>query len=330
MKKLILINVIVFCIGIDLLIFKHFSKDEIHTHHPPVVIEQPEPEPEPINYDITTTMPSHMAHDEMVSQLKEWESEAPELVQVGVYGKSSKGTDLYFLRIHNERDDTEMPCVMLTGSTHGNEPLTTATMMAYIGTLLDRYGDDDQITKIVNSRDLYFVPIISPDSYPHSRYVDGVDPNRDYPTKRYPNKISVAPIKAIQDLFNELNPRAVISGHTFGRVFLYPWGDSRQVTSNDAEYKRILGEMSRLSQYGIKQACYVYGRPIYGTEMDWYYRHGALGMVIEYGNHQRKPTDREIKTEFDKTFEAVLYFIEEAPKVEIQLYAVIWESTGRE
>jgi hypothetical protein len=326
-KKLILINIVVFFLGLDLLLYKHviLKKDPVL---PPVVIEQPEPKPKPlppINYDITTTIPSYLDYNQMVSQLKKWEEEAPELVKVGIYGKSTKGTDLYYLRLCNERNEEKAPSVLVTGSTHGNETLSTATQMAYIGTMLDRYGDDDKITKVVNSRDLYFVPIISPDSYPHSRYVDGVDPNRDYPTKRYPSKISVAPIKAIQDLFNDLNPRAVISGHTFGRVFLYPWGDSRQVTSNDTEYKRILREMSRLSRYGIKQACYVYGRPIYGTEMDWYYRNGAVGMVIEYGIHQRKPTNSEIKTEFDKTFEAVLYFMDEAPKVEIQLYAVIWK-----
>ena len=40
-------------------------------------------------------------------------------------------------------------------------------------------------------------------------------------------------------------------------------------------------------------------------------------MVIEYGTHQRPPTREEVVSEFNRTFQGVLYFIEEAPKVQI-------------
>lgn len=317
---LLLINLVMFFIGIDLIIYKGIEKrDERPEQHQIIEVPvEPEPQPDPINYDIDNPIPSYKSYDDVVVQLKEWEQEAPELVEVNIYGKSSKGKDLYYLRINNVRIKTEKPVTLVHATTHGNEPWAGCEVMAYVGTILDKYGDDDQITNLVDSRDMYFIPIVSPDSHPNSRHVDGVDPNRDYPTERSPNKKSVPPIQALREFTLTIKPRAAISGHTWGRVFLYPWGDQNRETPNDADYVRILSEMRKMSGYTIQQANELYNRPIYGGDMDWFHRQGAFSIVIEYGTHQSKPSDAQIKSEFDKTFPAVLHFLEEGPKVDIQ------------
>lgn len=331
-KFLIIFNIILFFIGVDLLVVR----TRIHKKAPqPITIQQPvrpvrpvEP-PKPINYDIKNPVPSFLQYDALVSQLKEWEKEAPELVEVGTYGKTSKGTDLYFIRIRNERSDEAKPVVLLTGATHGNEPWSTTVMMACVGTMLDKYGDDEKLTALMNSRDIYVVPVVSPDTFGKERYVDGVDPNRDYPTQRAPDKVSVAPIEALKKLTLSIHPAAAISGHTFGRVYFYPYADSTRKTANDEDYRRILGKMKELSNYGFEQGCYNYGRPIFGSEMDWYYRNGCMGIVMEMGTHQRPPSTEEVRSEFERTFEAIKYFIEEAPKVQVQLYSIFdWRSAA--
>ena len=122
-KFLILLNVIFFFIGLDLLLLRHkFSQEVPVVIRPPViVVPEPKPEPKPINYDLTTPIPPYLEYGDLVAQLKIWEKEAPELVEVGTYGKTSKGTDLYYLRLRNERMTDEKPCVLLTAATHGNE-----------------------------------------------------------------------------------------------------------------------------------------------------------------------------------------------------------------
>ena len=57
------------------------------------------------------------------------------------------------------------------------------SIIAYSGLLLSEYGKNDRITKILDTAEIYFVPVVSPDSYPYSRTVEGVDPNRNFPTK---------------------------------------------------------------------------------------------------------------------------------------------------
>lgn len=280
---------------------------------------QPEPPRKPQTPTIGVKMPPHLSYDQMVSQIKTWEQEAPDLVETGTYGKSTRGTDLYFIKLTNELlDDPNKKVVMITASLHGNEPWSTGCTMAYIGDLLSSYGQDSDKTELLDTRIICFVPIVSPDSYPHSRHVDGVDPNRNFPTEREPNRRSVAPVRAIQDLFNQIKPNAVISGHTYGRVYLYPYGDKTQLCPHDTEFKRIVGEMGRLSQYRLQRACQMYNRPIYGTEVDWYYKNGAFAIVMEFGSHQRKPSTDQIKSEFERTYKAVLHFIEEAPEVQIR------------
>lgn len=315
---LVLINIMIFNLGIVILMNKPVLLESPSTDQI-MIQELPPPKPIIVNYDITTPIPDYLNYEQTVSQLKEWNEEAPKLTEVRVYGKSTNGTDLYCIKISSPVSVNKKK-VLITACIHGNEPLSASTVMGYIGTILDKYGDDEKITKLIDSRDIYFVPVVSPDSYPTSRHVDGVDPNRDFPTRSNPNKKSVVPVQEIRNLFTDIQPDAVISGHTWGRVYLTPYGDQMLRCPNDNDYQRIIGKMTELSNYRIQRACELYDRTIFGTEVDWYYFNGAFSIVMEFGTHQRVPTMSEIKFEFNKTFDAVLYFVEEAPKVEVKFF----------
>jgi hypothetical protein len=260
---------------------------------------------------------AHQTYDEILSTIKEWESAAPELAEVSSYGKTSDGLKQYYLKIGNKLAPSDKT-VLVTACIHGNEPLSTSTVMAYAGKLLSAYGEDEAITELVNSRTIYFVPVVSPDSYPDSRRVEGKDPNRDFPTLKNPEKISVSPVENLKNLFLKIKPDSVLAGHTFGRVYLIPWGDSKKDNPNVAEYERISSQMCALSNYDLKKASELYNRPIYGTEIDWYHRNGAFAMVAEFGTHQRKPTLLETTREFERTFKAFLLFVKESTEVKIK------------
>lgn len=268
--------------------------------------------------DISTTIPSFLEYKAIVEQLETWNKEAPDLTTVSSYGKTKQGQELFYIRIFNKVENKKSPKVLITGCIHGNEPWSTAEVMAYAGNLLGEYGKNKEITELVNSRDIYIVPVISPDSYPFSRYVDKVDPNRDFPGPSKPNHVSTPSVQALQNLFQQIKPNAVLAGHTFGRIYLTPYGDKRSLCPNQNDFARIAGKMAEMSDYKIDRACNLYGKPIFGTEIDWYYRNGAFAIVMEIGTHQEKPTQEQINTEFNRTWESVKYFIKEAPLVEIK------------
>lgn len=336
---LIILNLLIFQVGCVLLLNK--PKKIIIEKIPPV---EKIPDIAPIKSFIKNEHPSYLDYSKLVDQIKKWNEEAPELTEVSTYGKSTKGQDLYYIRIANKRfiQSSVKPKVLITACIHGNEPLATATTMWYIGSLLKGYNDEAKIRDLVDSRDIYFVPVVSPDSYPHSRYVDGVDPNRDFPKGPNSNHKSIKPIQDLQQLFNTIKPEAVISGHTWGRVYLTPYGDTLENCPDHEKFEEIVTKMSELSQYRHIKASEMYRSngtlnnppirtvgfnvgeynvmaPIFGTEVDWYYRSGSFAIVMEFGTHQRIPTDEDIKVEFERTYSAVLHFIQEAPLVKLKI-----------
>jgi hypothetical protein len=342
---LLVVNAVMLAAGIGGLVYKNRA---VKTE-PPVVNYQPKEgsgsvlrppsEQAPIKNNITKSQPSYMNYDQTVAQIKQWNKEAPEMTEVGVYGKTSRGKDCYYIRINNRRNSqvAERPKVLITACIHGNEPLASSTVMWYIGSLLERYGKEEAVTQLLDTRDIYFVPVLSPDSYPNSRAVDGVDPNRDFPGPSRPNHNSSAPVKAIQDLYMKIKPNAVMSGHTWGRVYLTPYGDKTQNCPDHDKIMVVMNKMKSLSGYRCIRACDMYGpngsldnppirtmgmveevmMPIYGSEVDWYYRNGSFAIVCEFGTHQRIPTDEDTKVEFNKTFQAFLVFVREAPLVAV-------------
>ena len=76
-----------------------------------------------------------------------------------------------------------------------------------------------------------------------------------------------------------------------------------------AVYDRIKRKIDELSAYGVTQL----GGPGTTLDADWGNRQGAFSVLIEFGTHQRPPSDSDIQTEFDKTYKAALYFMKEAP-----------------
>jgi len=334
MNENIIVGLVAFLVVLSILIaVKPGQKPTVDVH--PIPYQYPPSQPRtpdrPATPNLSVVIPNYLRYEQMQAQLTKWRDEAPALTEHGVIGESSRKTLIDYIRITNLYiPETQKSKVLVTACIHGNEPHATATVMAYIGTLLAGYGKDPQITNLLDTRDIYFVPILSPDSYPDSRHVDGVDPNRDYDDRRS------APVRAIQTFFQKHKFKAALSGHTWGRVYLIPPGNSMTNTTDHEKYKSVIGEMATASRYRWMRACDMYKSggglanppvrwgeddwsvqkanvPIYGTEVDWYYSQGAFAIVMEFGTHQRLPSPSEIKEEFQMTWKAFLIFLEKAP-----------------
>lgn len=265
----------------------------------------------PVTPHLTRVLPEHLSCAGVVNQLRQWTVESPGLTSMVSYGRTSKNRELVALRLTNHQTRGN-PEVLITGAIHGNEPLSTSVVLGVIGKLLSSYGTDADITQLLDTRDIYFIPVVSPDSYPYSRQVDGVDPNRDFGDTHSPT------IAALKAFYQQHHFRAAISGHTFGRVFLYPPGDTTTSTPDDAAFRDLFGRMAALAHYNAKHACELYGHPIHGSDVDFYYKTShATACVMEMGTAseggQRPATPGEIRAELEQTLPAFLLFLREAP-----------------
>jgi hypothetical protein len=293
------------------------DKHKQHVERPPVVqvqppVNPPQPPPQEVKPKISFTIPTgDMTFQSIRSQLQTWAKEAPAIVEYGTYGKSQSGTDHPYIRVGKKTG----PKVLIHACIHGNEHLSAMVAMGVFGKMLDAYMVDPQVTKLLSERDIYFVPVLSVDSFQrNSRQDSGLDPNRNWSDSRNNDKQSIPSVASMKDFFKANQFKAVMSCHNHGKIYLYPWGYINQRSPHDASYRSILGEMASLTGYKAEQLLRQSAPPYYGYEVDWYYKNGAFAFVNEIGT-RFEAYGAEIKVETEKNYKAFLIFIEKAPVV---------------
>lgn len=314
---LIVLNILLFNVGVVAFVNKSKPK--------PVVVERVEAAPTPkvpeqqpivpeaeVKPKISFTVPNgDMKFPEIVAQLKKWNQEAPGITEIGIVGKTQNNTDIPYIRVGKKTG----PKVMITSAIHGNEHLCASVAMGVFGKLLDGYMTDPKITELLRTRDIYFVPVVSPESYMKvSRHDMGKDPNRNFNGPNLQEIQSIPSVAAIKDFFQQHKFKAVMSCHNHGKVYFYPWGYQQRPTENDADYKRIFAKMGSVSGYKAEQLLRQSAPPYYGYEVDWYHKHGAMAVVNEIGT-RFNATTAEVQAEVKLNLPAFMIFIDEAPIV---------------
>jgi hypothetical protein len=70
--------------------------------------------------------------------------------------------------------------------------------------------------------------------------------------------------------------------------------------------------------YKKKQSAYFYpGTTIVGGGCDWFYRNGCLAITPEFGTHQRKSSDEDIRHELGLLYKAFVIYVREAPTFDV-------------
>jgi hypothetical protein len=315
MSKRVIITVVSSFVLFSGLFLAISTKPKITPHSIPKLV-QPTAPVIPDKYNITTLSPKYLDYNEIISQLKVWNQEAPEITEIGSYGKTSNNNDICYIRIGKK---TNAPKVLITACIHGNEKIANAVVMGIICKYLSDYGRDSAVTQLVNERDVYWVPVVSPDSFiDDQRHVDGVDPNRNFPYPGQPNVDSIPPINSLREFFLKHQFKAAISTHAYGRIYIYPYGYTNQPCPDHQTYRDICGRMATYAQYKSDQIRNVQTAPPYhGFEADWFYLNGALGMVAEVGIQFRPPVS-DIQPEINRNYKSYLLFISEAPMVKLK------------
>lgn len=252
---------------------------------------------------VSADTPAKWDYASVCQVVKQWQQEAPQWCEVGTYGTSSKGQALTCARLHHPASTTARK-TLLTAAIHGNEPISTSTVLAWTAKLLN------ECPEMLADAEITLVPVVSPDSFPNSRHVDSVDPNRDFQQTRSP---AVAGLKS---LFNQLHPSAAMSGHSFGRLFVLPPGESRTNTPEETAYQDLFGRMGKLANYRVIHGYEMYpGQVIRGSDVDFFHQGGATACVTEFGTHQQIPTLQDTKTELDRTWAAFCLWLKESPNM---------------
>ena len=185
-----------------------------------------------------------------------------ELVRIG---KTVQGRDIIALKVtRNARrvPDGRRPSVLYVGAQHAREWITPEMVRRLAHHLVEGYGVDPVLTRLVNRRELWFVPVANPDGYewsfePGQRLwrknlrdnngngevddVDGVDLNRNFPyrwgydnegsspdpvslTYRGPRPASEPETRALIRLHRRVGFEFLLNYHSAAELLLYGVG----------------------------------------------------------------------------------------------------------
>ena len=262
------------------------------------------------NYDDVKGLNQYRKYADVEADLKALALTYKNVATLETYGVSKQGRNLYSLKLSTGGDNK--PKLMVTAATHGDELITTEVLFALTNELLAGYETNARLSKILYSRDIYIIPVVSPDSFEkRERYVQGKDPNRAYP---WPEKIenpTVDVIQAMMNFANKMKFTGSLDLHAYGRMVMYPWGYTRKAPNarDEAGFKDIVQAMARDNQYKagqISTTIYVAA----GSSADYFYwKTGTKAIAAELGR-EKVPSYTKIPAIVNESREMVWSFLE--------------------
>ena len=206
----------------------------------------------------------------------------PAIAELHNIGQSINGQDITAVRVTRNPARTQLgrrPTTVYVGAQHAREWITPEMVRRLLDYYLTGYGTDPRITEIIDSNELWFIPVANPDGYDFSHDAvrlwrknlrdnngdgnitvgDGVDLNRNFPTRwgydnegsspnpgsdtyRGPGPLSEPENQALDGLFAEVTPEFLVNYHSAAELLLYGIGWQVATPSpDDVIYEAMAG-----------------------------------------------------------------------------------------
>ncbi|KAK1158328.1 hypothetical protein AOXY_G23196 [Acipenser oxyrinchus oxyrinchus] len=189
------------------------------------------------------TYRKYYRYEELTGLLKALAQTHPHIANLSSVGQSVQGRELWVMQITKDPTDEVpgKPKLKYVGNMHGDETVSRQVLVYLIEYLLDRYGKDDRITKLVNETDINIMPSMNPDGFEKSVEGDcegehggrenarGKDLNRSFPDQFETVIVSMEDVPEVAAVMKWIqDKRFVLSGNLHGGsvVASYPFDDS--------------------------------------------------------------------------------------------------------
>jgi carboxypeptidase T len=285
--------------------------------------------------------------DQVYADMKAMAAAHPTYVQLVEFGKSLETTQgrakrpMVALRITSKRN-AGLPSVRLGGGVHARELPPVELMTRFAHTLVDGYGRNATITKLVDTKDIWIVPLQNPDGRAkveggasmwrknarRDAYApEGVDCNRNADEHfsqgdadawaddfRGPSAFSEPETQALRDLAAKHPFDVALDMHCFGGMVMWPPGYDRSYTADEAEFRRIgtaIGQAVGYRSGTIARTIY----QAYGDNTTWEYtHHRTLAFAVELDSGSFNPAYGEVDRQWAKWKAPLLSLVSQTTK----------------
>lgn len=286
-------------------------------------------------------------YSETVTELNDLHAEYPAITTAPQsIGTSGEGRTIWAIKVSDQPNVDENEAeVLFDGVHHAREIMTVEVNLAFARYLCENYGSDPAATQIVNSREVWFVPIVNTDGFAYNEQTNpgggglwrknrrnngggcfGVDPNRNYPyewngsgsstdpcndTYRGPSPGSEPEIQALTNFINAHDFVVWQSYHSVSAMVLFPWGYTFDHTPDDATFRALAAEMASTNGYQTGQPPEILYN-VNGAAFDWGYgetsQHTKIfAFTTEIGGSGFWPLESERQGLIDENLHANLY-----------------------
>ena len=219
----------------------------------------------------------------IADELRETAAAYPAITKLISIGQSVNGQDILALKVTKNAKvvkDGKRPSVLYAGAQHAREWITPEMVRRLMHHYLEGYGTDAELTGIVNTTELWFLPVANPDGYDFTftderlwrknlrdndgdgtiTAGDGVDPNRNFAVKwgwdnegsspdpdsetyRGTGPNSEPETQALNQLFDRIGFEFFINYHSAAELLLYGIGWQVSTPSpDDVIYEAMAGD----------------------------------------------------------------------------------------
>lgn len=208
----------------------------------------------------------------------------PQIAEFRVIGKTVQGQDIGAVRLTKDvakAKEGKRPTTVYVGAQHAREWITPEMVRRLLDYYLDSYASDARIKGIIDTTEVWFIPVANPDGYDFTftegqrlwrknlrdnngdgqiTTGDGVDLNRNFPTRwgydnegsspnpasetyRGPSPASEPETQALDALFAELTPQFLVNYHSAAELLLHGIGWQVATPSpDDVIYEAMVGD----------------------------------------------------------------------------------------
>lgn len=257
--------------------------------------------------------------DELNDRFDELQSEYSNIISERVIlGQSIEGRDIWAFKVSdNPENDEDEPEVLFTALTHAREPVGMMNLIYFVQLLGEEYGNDPELTYLVDNREIWFLPVVNPDGYVYNESIQpsgggmhrknrrdtncgngtqrGIDLNRNYgygwgandtgsspnpcsSTYRGQGAFSEPETQCVSDFILDREFKGVLHYHTYSNVYIHAYGNATLPDEPDLTTHREIGnEMARYNGYPVGTGYELIGYTVNGDAVDWTY--GDQGIV---------------------------------------------------
>src|SRR5918912_649400 len=95
----------------------------------------------------------------------------PKIVKLEVLGTTAQGRQIIALKVTRDATkvaDGSRPVAMYAATQHAREWISTEVVRRELRYFVDNYGKDAHVTNLVDTRELWFLPVANPDGYQYT------------------------------------------------------------------------------------------------------------------------------------------------------------------